>query len=48
MSGPSIAINLTLPEKLEPRYQPRRYKVMHGGRGGRVQAGSDSQSRGRR
>lgn len=34
MSVPSIAINLTLPEKLEPLYQPRRYKVMHGGRGG--------------
>ena len=34
MSGPSIAINWTLPEKLEPLYQPRRYKVMHGGRGG--------------
>ena len=34
MSVPSIAIQLTLPEKLEPLYQPRRYKVMHGGRGG--------------
>lgn len=25
---------LQLPEKLEPLFQPRRYKVMHGGRGG--------------
>lgn len=29
-----LAISLTLPEKLEPLYEPRRYKVMHGGRGG--------------
>ena len=29
-----IAINLTLPEKLAPLYQPKRYKIMHGGRGG--------------
>ena len=29
-----VAISLTLPEKLAPLYEPRRYKVMHGGRGG--------------
>ena len=29
-----IDLKLTLPEKLEPLYEPRRYKVMHGGRGG--------------
>ena len=29
-----IHLNLTLPFKLAPLYQPRRYKVMHGGRGG--------------
>ena len=35
MSGDlSIAINLQLPEKLQQLYEPRRYKVMHGGRGG--------------
>ena len=34
MSDMSIAIHLKLPEKLEPLYEPRRYKVMHGGRGG--------------
>ena len=34
MSDLSIAINLHLPEKLGPLYEPRRYKVMHGGRGG--------------
>ena len=34
MSEAGISIHLTLPEKLEPLYQPRRYKVMHGGRGG--------------
>lgn len=34
MSDLSIAIHLQLPEKLEPLYLPRRYKVMHGGRGG--------------
>ena len=34
MSDLSIAINLQLPEKLGPLYEPRRYKVMHGGRGG--------------
>lgn len=30
----SIALHLALPEKLAPLYEPRRYKVMHGGRGG--------------
>ena len=25
---------LLVPEKLEPIWQPKRYKVMHGGRGG--------------
>lgn len=25
---------LRLPAKLQPLWQPRRYKVMHGGRGG--------------
>ncbi len=34
MSDLALAISLTLPEKLEPLYEPRRYKVMHGGRGG--------------
>lgn len=34
MSDLSIALHLKLPEKLEPLYLPRRYKVMHGGRGG--------------
>ena len=34
MSDLSIALHLTLPEKLAPLYEPRRYKVMHGGRGG--------------
>ena len=29
-----IDLKLTLPEKLAPLYEPRRYKVMHGGRGG--------------
>lgn len=29
-----LAINLTLPEVLAPLYEPRRYKVLHGGRGG--------------
>jgi len=29
-----VSLDLTLPEKLEPLYQPKRYKVMHGGRGG--------------
>ena len=29
-----ISLSLTLPEKLQPLYEPRRYKVMHGGRGG--------------
>ncbi len=29
-----LALNLQLPEKLAGLYQPRRYKVMHGGRGG--------------
>ena len=26
--------NLTFPEKLQPIFKPRRYKIMHGGRGG--------------
>lgn len=30
----AISLSLTLPEKLQPLYEPRRYKVMHGGRGG--------------
>ena len=30
MSDLSIALHLTLPEKLAPLYEPRRYKVMHG------------------
>ena len=34
MSSSNIALHITLPEKLAPLYQPRRYKVMHGGRGG--------------
>lgn len=34
MTTADLAINLTLPEKLAPLYEPRRYKVMHGGRGG--------------
>ena len=34
MSDLSIAVHLKLPEKLAGLYQPRRYKVMHGGRGG--------------
>jgi phage terminase large subunit len=34
MSDMSIALHLALPEKLAPLYEPRRYKVMHGGRGG--------------
>ena len=29
-----IRLDLTLPAKLAPLYEPRRYKVMHGGRGG--------------
>ena len=29
-----INLNLTLPFKLSPLYEPMRYKVMHGGRGG--------------
>lgn len=29
-----IRVDLTLPAKLAPLYEPRRYKVMHGGRGG--------------
>jgi phage terminase large subunit len=29
-----IHLDLTLPAKLAPLYEPRRYKVMHGGRGG--------------
>ena len=29
-----IKLDLTLPAKLAPLYEPRRYKVMHGGRGG--------------
>lgn len=29
-----IPLEITLPSKLRPLYQPRRYKVMHGGRGG--------------
>ena len=29
-----IKLKLTLPFKLAPLYQPKRYKVMHGGRGG--------------
>lgn len=29
-----LTYKITLPEKLEPLYQPMRYKVMHGGRGG--------------
>ena len=32
MSG--LTYKITLPEKLAPLYQPMRYKVMHGGRGG--------------
>lgn len=31
---PPLSINLSLPYKLKPLYEPRRYKVMHGGRGG--------------
>lgn len=34
MSDLSIAVHLKLPEKLAGLYEPRRYKVMHGGRGG--------------
>ena len=34
MSDLSIQLHLTIPAKLAPLYQPRRYKVMHGGRGG--------------
>lgn len=34
MSDLSIALHLSLPEKLAPLYEPRRYKVLHGGRGG--------------
>ena len=34
MSDLSIAVHLRLPEKLAGLYEPRRYKVMHGGRGG--------------
>jgi phage terminase large subunit len=30
----ALKINVQLPAKLEGLYQPRRYKVMHGGRGG--------------
>lgn len=33
MAAP-INLKLTLPIKLAPLYQPKRYKVMHGGRGG--------------
>lgn len=29
-----IRLDLTLPARLAPLYEPRRYKVMHGGRGG--------------
>lgn len=31
---PPLQINVSLPYKLKPLYEPRRYKVMHGGRGG--------------
>ncbi len=34
MSDLSIALHLSLPEKLATLYAPRRYKVLHGGRGG--------------
>lgn len=30
----ALQIDLTIPYKLAPLYQPKRYKVMHGGRGG--------------
>lgn len=29
-----LALELKLPEKLAGLYEPRRYKVLHGGRGG--------------
>jgi phage terminase large subunit len=29
-----MAVQLQLPQKLQPLFEPRRYKVMHGGRGG--------------
>ena len=29
-----ISLNLQIPHKLAPLYEPKRYKVMHGGRGG--------------
>ena len=29
-----LELSLSLPVKLAGLYQPRRYKVMHGGRGG--------------
>lgn len=32
--GDAPFTRLQLPEKLAPLFQPRRYKVMHGGRGG--------------
>lgn len=34
MSDLSIQLHLRIPEKLADLYEPRRYKVMHGGRGG--------------
>jgi len=34
IAKPRIAINIQVPEKLAGLYQPRRYKVMRGGRGG--------------
>ena len=34
MAAQAIDLKITLPEKLAPLYEPRRYKVMHGGRGG--------------
>lgn len=34
MNGTPISINITLPEKLSRLYEPKRYKIMCGGRGG--------------